>query len=139
MENSRAQTGRSFLPIPAETERVGKAVLDAAYRVHTALGPGLLESVYETCLAFEIRASGLLVETQVAVPITYKDTKLEDGLRLDMLVEKCVIVEIKAVEAMNAVFEAQLLTYLRLTGARLGYLINFTVPHLKNGIKRMVV
>jgi GxxExxY protein len=106
MENSRAQKCRSFLPIPAETERVGKAVLDAAYRVHSALGPGLLESVYETCLAFEIRSNGLLVETQIAFPITYKDTKLEDGLRLDMLVEKCVIVEIKAVETMNPIYEA---------------------------------
>ncbi|MDP2994378.1 MAG: GxxExxY protein [Anaerolineales bacterium] len=114
-------------------------MLDAAYRVHTALGPGLLESVYETCIAYEIRTNGLLVETQVAIPVTYKDVRLEGGLRLDFLVEKCVIVEIKAVETMNPVYEAQLLTYLRLTGIRLGFLINFTVSHLKDGIKRMVV
>jgi GxxExxY protein len=130
---------RVFTPIPADVERVGKSVLDAAYRVHTALGPGLLESVYETCLAYEIQANGLAVESQVAVPVTYRDVRLEDGLRLDLLVEKCVIVEIKAVETMNPVYEAQLLTYLRLTGTRLGFLINFTVPHLKDGIKRMVV
>lgn len=137
--DSRAQKARVFAPIPAEVERVGKNVLDAAYRVHSALGPGLLESVYETCLVHEIRASGLNVETQVAVPVTYKDMRLEGGLRLDLLVEKCVIVEIKAVETMNPVYEAQLLTYLRLTGTRLGFLINFTVPHLKDGIKRMIV
>ncbi len=134
-----SKTQKTFAPIPADVERIGKIVLDAAFRVHTALGPGLLESVYETCLAYEIRESGLVVETQVAVPVTYKNLRMEGGLRLDLLVEKCVIVEIKAVETMNPVYEAQLLTYLRLTGVRLGYLINFSVPHLKNGIKRMVV
>jgi GxxExxY protein len=137
--DSRAQKARVFAPIPPEIEQIGKAVLDAAYRVHSVLGPGLLESVYEACYAYEIRESGLLVETQVAVPVIYKDIRLEDGLRLDLLVAKCVIVEIKAVETMIPVYEAQLLTYLRLTGVRLGFLINFTVPHLRNGIKRMVV
>ena len=137
--DSRPQKARFFTPIPAKIEQVGKAVLDAAFRIHTTLGPGLLESVYETCLAYEIRESGLLVETQVAVPVLYKDIRLEDGLRLDLLVEKCVIVEIKAVETINPVYEAQLLTYLRLAGVRLGFLINFTVPHLKDGIKRMVI
>jgi GxxExxY protein len=137
--DSRAQKPRVFAPVSSKVELVGKAVLGAAYRIHTALGPGLLESVYEACLAYEIRESGLLVETQVAVPVIYKSIQLEDGLRLDLLVEKCVIVEIKAVETMNPVYEAQLLTYLRLTGVRLGFLINFTVPHLKDGIKRMVV
>ena len=133
------ESKKIFAPIPAEVERVGKVVLDAAYRVHTALGPGLLESVYKTCHAYEIRESGLLVESEVPVAVVYKNLRMEGGLRLDLLVEKCVIVEIKAVEQMNPVYEAQLLTYLRLTGVRLGYLINFTVPHLKDGIKRMVV
>ena len=137
--DSRPPKNIYFAPIPPDVERVGKAVLDAAYRVHSTLGPGLLESVYETCLAYEIRASGLLVETQVPVLVTYKDLKLEGGLRLDLLVEKSVIVEIKAIETMNPVFESQLLTYLRLTGIRLGFLINFTVPHLRNGITRLVV
>jgi len=137
--DTRTPKGKAFTPIPLEVERVGKIVLDAAYRVHTALGPGLLESVYETCHAYEIREKGLFVETQVAVPVIYKNIQLEDGLRLDMLVEKSVIVEVKAVETMNPVYQAQLLTYLRLTGVRLGFLINFTVPHLKDGIKRMVV
>ena len=130
---------RVYAPIPPEVEKVGKAVLDAAFKVHTALGPGLLESVYETTLAYEVRKGGLLVETQVAIPIVYDKIKLESGLRLDMLVEKCVIVELKSVEKMNPVYEAQLMTYLRLSNVRLGFLINFNVPHLKEGIKRMVV
>ena len=128
-----------FEPISPDVEKIGKAVLDAAFKVHTALGPGLLESVYETTVAYEIRKGGLLVETQVAMPIIYDNTKLESGLRLDMLVEKCVIVELKSVEKMNPVYEAQLMTYLRLRKIRLGFLINFNVAHLKDGIKRMVV
>ena len=130
---------RVFEPIPPDVEKVGKAVLDAAFKVHTALGPGLLESVYETTVAYEIRKGGLLVETQVAMPIIYDNTKLESGLRLDMLVEKCVIVELKSVDKMNPVYEAQLMTYLRLSKVRLGFIINFNVPRLKEGIKRMVV
>jgi GxxExxY protein len=130
---------RIYVPIPPDVERVGKVVLDAAFKVHTVLGPGLLESVYETALAHVIRKGGLLVETQVVLPIMFEGVQLESGLRLDMRVEKCVIAEIKSVETMNPVFEAQLLTYLRLSGIRLGYLINFNVTHLKDGIKRMVV
>ena len=130
---------RVYAPIPPEVEKVGKAVLDAAFKVHTALGPGLLESVYETTLAYEIRKGGLLVETQVEMPIVYDNVKLESGLRLDMFVKKCVIVELKSVEKMNPVYEAQLMTYLRLSNVRLGFLINFNVPRLKEGIKRMVV
>ena len=128
-----------YLPVPPHVERVGKAVLDAAFKVHTALGPGLLESVYETCTAFETRESGLQVATQVALPVTYRDIKMDAGLRLDMLVENCVIVEFKSVETMNPVYDAQLITYLKLTGIRLGFLINFNVVHLKDGIKRIVV
>ena len=130
---------RVYVPIPPEVEKVGKAVPDAAFKVHTALGPGLLESVYETTLAYEIRKGGLLVETQVEMPIVYDNVKLESGLRLDMFVKKCVIVELKSVEKMNPVYEAQLMTYLRLSNVRLGFLINFNVPRLKEGIKRMVV
>ena len=130
---------RIYEPIPPEVERVGKAVLDAAFKVHTALGPGLLESVYDTTVAYEIRKGGLLVETQVAMPIIYDNTKLESGLRLDMLIEKSVIIELKSVEKMNPVYEAQLMTYLRLSNVRLGFPINFNVPRLKEGIKRMVI
>lgn len=130
---------KTYAPIPPDVEIVGKAVLDAAFKVHTALGPGLLESVYETTVAHEIRKGGLLLETQVSVPIIYDDIELKSGLRLDMLVEKCVIVELKSVEKMNPVYEAQLMTYLRLSKIRLGFLINFNVAHLKDSIKRMVV
>ena len=128
-----------FQPIAPDVEKVGKAVLDAAFKVHTALGPGLLESVYETTTAYEVRKSGLMVATQVSLPIFYDGQELASGLRLDMLVEKCVIVELKSVEAMNPVYEAQIMTYLRLSNIRLGFLINFNVKHLKDGIKRFVV
>jgi GxxExxY protein len=130
---------RNFAPIPEETERLGKVLLDAAYRVHTALGPGLLESVYETVLAHEIRKAGPGVATQVALPVRYDGLELELGFRLDLLIERAVIAELKAAENMIPLFEAQLMTYLRLSGIRLGYLINFNVPHLKHGIRRIVV
>lgn len=129
---------KHYEPIPPEIERVGKLILDAAYKVHTALGPGLLESVYEACLAYEIRRSGASLETQVQMPVAYDSIHVDAGIRLDMLVEKCVIVEIKAVENLNSLHEAQLLTYLRISGLRLGFLINFNVLHLRDGIKRMV-
>jgi GxxExxY protein len=130
---------QDFQPIAPEVEKIGKAVLDAAFKVHTTLGPGLLESVYETTVAYEVHKSGLNVATQVSVPIVYDGQKLESGLRLDMLVDKCVIVELKSVETMNPVYEAQIMTYLRLSAVRLGFLINFNVKHLKDGIKRFVV
>ena len=129
----------SFKPIPPEVELVGKKVLDAAFKVHTNLGPGLLESVYEACLAYEIRKSGLSVETQVALPVIYDNVRIDAGLRIDMVVEKCVIVELKSVDTMNPVYEAQLLTYLKIANFRLGYLINFNIPHLRKGFKRMVI
>jgi len=128
-----------YAPIPPDVEKISKAVLDAAFKVHTALGPGLLESVYETCTAFELTESGFLAPTQVALPVVYRDIKMDAGLRVDMIVENFVIVELKSVEAMNPVYEAQLITYLRLTGIRLGFLINFNVVRLKDGIKRIVV
>jgi len=128
-----------FEPIAPEVEKFGKAVLDAAFKVHTALGPGLLESVYETTIAYEIRKSGLAVATQVSLPIIYDGQQLESGFRLDLLVEKRVIAELKSVETMNPVYEAQIMTYLRLSGVRLGFLINFNVKHLRDGIKRFVV
>jgi GxxExxY protein len=129
---------RRFAPIPAEMESVGKKVLDAAYAVHTALGPGLLESAYEACLAYKLCQQQVLVETQVVLPITFEGVQIETGLRLDLLAGKMVIVELKSVETMIPLYEAQLLTYLKVTGLRLGYLINFNVAHLKDGIKRMV-
>ncbi len=113
--------------------------MNAAFKVHTALGPGLLESVYETCTAYELTQSGLRALTQVALPVTYQGIKMDAGLRPDMVVEECVIAEFKSVDTMHPIFDAQLITYLKLTGIRLGFLINFNVVHLKDGIKRIVV
>jgi GxxExxY protein len=128
-----------YAPVPPNVEKVGKSVLDAAYKVHTALGPGLLESVYETCTAFELTESGLHVMVQAGLPVTYRGIKMDAGLRPDMIVEECVIVEFKSVETMHPIYNAQLITYLKLTGIRPGFLINFNVVHLKDGIKRIVV
>jgi GxxExxY protein len=129
---------KRFVPIPVVAEVAGKKILDAAYAVHSALGPGLLESVYEACLAQKLRQGKVIVDTQVAMPVTFEGIQVETGLRLDLLVDNLVIVELKSVETMIPLYEAQLLTYLKVTGLRLGYLINFNVLHLKDGIKRMV-
>lgn len=128
-----------FEPLPPDIEHLAKIVIDAAYKVHTSLGPGLLESVYETCLAHELRKRGIAIETQVTIPIVYDGIRLEAGLRVDLLVNKQLLVEVKAVEEMNRVFKAQVLTYLKLTGLRLGLLINFNVPLIKNGIERIIL
>jgi GxxExxY protein len=129
---------KRFAPIPAETEVIGKKVLDAAYAVHSTLGPGLLESVYEACLAHKLRQQKVIVDIQVAMPVMFEGIQVETGLRLDLLAGNLVIVELKSVETITPLHEAQLLTYLKITGLRLGYLINFNVVHLKDGIKRMV-
>ena len=128
-----------YIPIPPETEKIGKLVLDAAYKVHTVLGPGLLESVYQIAMKHVLTTGGTLAETEVKFPIMFEGVALQSALKIDMLVEKCVIAEMKSVEKMVPVFEAQLITYLRLSQVRLGFLINFNVPHLKDGIKRIVV
>ena len=128
-----------FQPIPPDVEKVGKAVLDAAFKVHTVLGPGLLESVYQVSMKHVLETNGFVAEKEVKLPVVFEGVTLEAGLRLDLLVEKSVIAELKSVEKMNPVYEAQLMTYLRLSGVRLGFLINFNVPHLKDGIKRIVV
>ena len=132
-------TKRIYQPIPVETEKIGKRVLDAAYKVHTVLGPGLLESVYQVAMKHVITTSGTLAETEVKLPIQFEGVQLESALKIDMPVEKCVIAELKSVEKMNPVYDAQLITYLRLSKVRLGFLINFNVPHLKDGIKRIAV
>jgi len=114
-------------------------VVEAAYTVHSALGPGLLEGVYEICLFHELQKQGLQVERQVSLPVVYGDLLLEAGLRRDMLVEDCIVVELKAVEAVLPVHIAPLLTYLKLSGRRLGLLINLNVAKIKDGIKRVVL
>jgi len=120
-------------------DRIAAAIVDAAYRVHATLGPGLLESVYEACLCHELTQRGMPFKKQLNVPIAYDGVTLDTGLRLDLLVGDCIIVEIKAVEKMNPLYEAQLLTYLKLTKLRLGLLINFNVPVIRNGIKRLIL
>lgn len=113
--------------------------MDAAFTVHRALGPGLLESVYETCLAEELRLAGLQVERQTAVPVTYGETRMDVGFRLDLLVEGAVIVEVKSIDALASIHIAQILTYLRFSRLRLGYLINFNTVRLKDGFRRLVL
>jgi hypothetical protein len=125
-------------PLPAAVERIGRAVIDAAFTVHRALGPGLLQSVYETCLAEELRRLRLKAERQVGVPVAYGDVRLDAGFRLDLLVEKVVVVEVKSIDALASIHTAQILTYLRLSGVRLGYLINFNSVLLRNGLRRFV-
>ena len=128
-----------YEPISDELERLAKACVEAAYKVHKALGPGLLESVYEACMAYELRKAGLHVDRQQELPIVYDGQELDEGLRLDLLVESKLIVELKAVEKMIPLFTAQTVTYLKLTKRRLALLINFNVPVIKDGIKRVVV
>ena len=126
-------------PLPEETDRLGRAAIDAAFAVHTALGPGLLESVYEACLFEELTARGMAVERQVGIPLSYRNARLDVGFRLDLLVERAVIIEIKAIDALASIHTAQVLTYLRFSGLRLGYLVNFNVNRLKDGLRRLVL
>lgn len=121
-----------------EIEKIGKEVVNSAFKVHKSLGPGLLEKVYEICLAHELKKSGLNVQRQVDIPIVYDDITFEEGLRLDLLVEERVIIEIKAVDLINPVWEAQIISHLKLTEMNLGYLINFNVPIIKKGIRRFI-
>ena len=129
----------SFEPIPVETEAAAKILVDAAFSVHRELGPGLLESVYEACLCHEHSLRGVMFQMQVALPVNYRGIQLDGGLRLDLLIENRLVVELKAVETILPVHEAQVLTYLKLSGHRLGILLNFNVPRIKDGIKRIVL
>ena len=126
-------------PIPPETDRVANQVVDAAFAVHSTLGPGLLENVYEVCLVHELAKRGLKVQRQVSLPLRYDNIILDAGLRLDMVVEGCVVIELKAVDLILPVHVAQVLTYLKLSGCRLGLLINFNSPTIKDGLKRLVL
>jgi len=122
-----------------DREKLFKKVLDCAFEVHTNLGPGLLECVYEECLMFELESAGLKVEKQKSLPLIYKGLVLESRLRIDILVENQIVVELKAVEELTDVHLAQTLTYLNLSGCKLALLANFNVAHLKNGIKRVIL
>jgi GxxExxY protein len=118
--------------------RITESIIGAATSVHRALGPGLLESAYEACLTFELAQQGLQVEQQKPLPVVYREVKLDCGYRLDLLVEEAVIVEVKAVDRLMPIHQAQLLSYLKLSGCKVGLLINFNVKVVKDGIRRMV-
>lgn len=125
-------------PIPPEDNRIARLIFGSALKVHTALGAGLLESVYSGCLAHEMAKSGLAFRREVALPVVYDGVRFEEGYRIDFLVEERVLIEVKAVELLHPVHTAQLLTYLKLSERRLGLLINFNVALLKEGVKRIV-
>ena len=120
-------------------EEITKEIIGSAIDVHRELGPGLLESAYEECLVYELNKKKLNVERQKPIPIIYKDIKLECGYRADLIVENCVIVELKSLDVINPVHEAQILTYMRFADKRVGLLINFNVLRLKEGIKRFIL
>ena len=119
-----------------EIDQLTEKIIGCAIEVHKRLGPGLLESAYEECLSFELISAGLNIERQVPVPVVYKEIKLEYGYRIDILVEKTVVIELKSIEAFAPVHEAQILTYMKFANKTIGLLINFNVTLLKNGIKR---
>jgi len=128
-----------FESLSSSTEGLARQIVDSAFKVHSALGPGLLESVYQACMAQEMRNRDIRFDEQLGVPIFYDRVRLEAGLRLDFFVEKDIVIELKAVEKMLPVHDAQLLTYLKMTGRRLGFPINFNVPRIKGGIKRIIL
>jgi GxxExxY protein len=129
---------KAFHPLPENTEQIGKLVVHAAYLVHKNLGPGLLEKVYEVCFCHELIKLGLSLERQKKVDIFYDNIYFEEALRLDVLIEKQVVCELKALENFNPVWEAQILSHLKLTQCRLGYLINFDSITIKQGIRRFI-
>jgi GxxExxY protein len=128
-----------FTPVSKRENDIAKEIVDAAYRIHKAMGPGLLEKVYEVCLCHELKKRGYNCKRQVEVPIVNNGISFNEGLRLDVLVENLIICELKAVDNMNPVWEAQLLSHLKLTRKRLGFLINFNVKYIKSGIKRIIL
>jgi GxxExxY protein len=131
-------TNKIYEPLSDEIEAIATEIVDAAYTVHKKLGPGLLERVYEVCFCYELEKRGLYPERQIDIPIFYDDIEFDEGLRLDVLVNSKVICELKSVELINPIWEAQIISHLKLTQLRLGFLINFNVVNIKNGIKRFV-
>jgi GxxExxY protein len=128
-----------FTKVSEFEEQIGKAIVNAAFKIHKELGPGLLEKVYEVCMEYELKKAGYLVQRQIDIPISYDNLVFDEGLRLDLLVENLVIAEIKAVDLVNPVWQAQVMSHLKLTKRKLGFLINFNVPLIKDGIKRFVM
>jgi len=128
-----------YVPLSDEIEDIGRKIVDSAYTVHKNLGPGLLEKVYEICFCHELAKRGLRYLRQIDIPVVYDGITFEEGLRLDVLVEDQIICELKAVDLINPVWEAQVLSHMKLTNKRLGYLINFNVVNIGQGIKRFVL
>jgi len=129
-----ATVSHSHIPI----NQISHRIIAAAMKVHSALGPGLLESAYHACLFHELRRQGISVRSQVGLPVVYEGERIEVGYRVDLIVENAIVIEVKSVEAIHPVHEAQLLSYMRLSGKQVGLLINFHVVHLRDGIRRMV-
>lgn len=125
-----------YQDLSEEEEQIGKAIVNAAYKIHNEVGPGLLEKVYEVCMAHELRKIGFDVKRQIDIPIVYDGIQFDEGLRLDLLVNDLVIAELKAIDLVNPVWQAQIISHLKLTNLNLGYLINFNVPIIKDGIRR---
>jgi len=125
--------------VPDATDRIAKQVVDAAFHVHKALGPGLLESAYEECLCHELAMRNIEHQRQVAMPLLYKGRTLDVGYRIDVLLASCVVVEVKAIETLLSIHQAQLMTYLKLSNCRLGFLVNFNVRLFKDGVRRIVL
>ena len=125
-------------PLPLEVEELSRILVDSAFKVHQFLGPGLLESVYESCLCIELGKRGVGFKTQVPVPFKYEGVPIETGLRLDMLVEDSIILELKSVEKLLPIHQSPLITYLKLANVRLGLLINFNVILFKQGVQRVI-
>jgi GxxExxY protein len=122
-----------------EKEEIFKKILDCSFKVHSALGPGLLESAYSECLYNDLTKSGLKVSKQKPLPLIYKEVHLEAGYRIDLFVENCIVIEVKSIEALAEIHMAQILTYLKLSNCNLGLLVNFNVLHLNDGIKRVII
>lgn len=128
-----------FKPLSEKQELIAKKIVDSAFCVHKELGPGLLEKVYEVCFCHELSKRNIKYQRQVNIPILYDNLVFDEGLRLDVIIENSIICELKAVDQMNPLWEAQLLSYLKLTNNRLGFIINFNVPLIKNGVKRIIL
>jgi GxxExxY protein len=137
--NEPKSNHKNCIPIPKELNDIGKQIVDAAYTVHKNLGPGLLEKVYEVCFCYELEKRGLSYMRQLEIPIVYDKLIFNEGLRLDVLVENEIVCELKAIEIVNPVWEAQILSHLKLANKRLGYLINFNVVNIGTGIRRFVI
>ncbi len=138
LQDTKPHEGK-YKSLSEEEEKTGKMIVNAAYVVHKMLGPGLLEKVYEVCFCHVLSKDGCIVKRQLDIPIVFDGISFEEGLRLDVMVNDVAICELKAIDNVNPVWEAQVLSHLKLTGKRLGYLINFNVPLIKDGIKRYVI